>query len=63
VQASDFEANAGLLDETAKNARTAGAIGALSSIVGGASSVADKWLRFKTPAASADTTYDSWDFR
>ena len=47
VQASDFGANAGMLDMTAKNARTAGTIGALSSLVGGASSVADKWLKWK----------------
>lgn len=57
VQASDFGANAGMLDRTAKNARTAGAIGAFTSIVGGAGSVSDKWLRWKQPA-SAST--DMW---
>ena len=53
VQASDFNANAGLLDMQASNARKAGTIGAFSSIVGGAGSVADKWLRWKSPSTPA----------
>ena len=57
VQAGDFEANAGMLDRTASNARTAGSIGAISSIVGGASGVADKWLKWKTP--STTSTYNA----
>jgi len=49
VQAGDFEANAGLLTMQAANAKKAGNIGAFSSLVGGASSVSDKWLRYKSP--------------
>lgn len=67
VQAADFDANAMLLDRTAANAKKAGNMGAFSSIVGGASSVADKWLKWKQPsganvpvASSADYASNNW---
>lgn len=47
VQGMNFGANAGLLDMEASNASRFGALGALSSIIGGASSVGDKWARFR----------------
>ena len=56
VQASDFGANAGLLDMQASNSRKAGTIGAISSIVGGAGSVADKWLRWSNPKSTSYKT-------
>lgn len=42
-QQMNLGAQAGLLDSAAGNARTAGMIGAGSSLLAGASSVADKW--------------------
>lgn len=52
-QGADFGANAGFLDDRAEHSRTAGNIGAIGSIVGGASAVSDKWLRWKTPSPMA----------
>lgn len=46
-QASDYDSNAGFLDSRAANAKRAGDIGAFNSIVGGASSVADKWAKWQ----------------
>lgn len=46
-QGQNFTAQAGLLDAQAANASTAGTIGAVSSLMGGASSFADKWSRYK----------------
>lgn len=48
VQGSDFGANADLATMRGENAEVAGNIGAFSSIVGGASSVSDKWMRWKS---------------
>lgn len=59
VQGSDFGSNAALLDKQAANARTAGGIGAFSSIVGGAGSVADKWLRWRQPTSGAQFQSDA----
>lgn len=55
TQGADFGAQAGLLDVQAQNARKAGNIGAFSSIIGGASGVADKWLKFKYPTMSSSS--------
>lgn len=57
-QGADFGANARLLDMQASNAKTAGNIGAFSSIVGGAGSVASKWSRWKTPSSGSNV--DMW---
>lgn len=54
-QAGDFTASAGLLDRQADNYRRAGSIRAMTSIVGGASSVADKWLKWKEPTTTTPT--------
>lgn len=51
-QGADFGANAGFLDDRAGYARDAGTLGAINSIVGGAASVSDKWLRWKNPVAT-----------
>lgn len=64
VQASDFGSNSTMLGRQARNAETAGGIGAISSIVGGAGSVSDKWLRFKQPNRNAQFATDAasmWD--
>ena len=47
TQVTSFKAQAGLSDLQAKSASSAGGIGAFTSILGGASSFADKWLRFQ----------------
>lgn len=48
VQATNYMNEAVLKTKAAKNAETAGEIGALSSLVGGASSVSDKWMSFNS---------------
>lgn len=49
AQGADFGAQAGMFGAQAENATRAGNLAAFSSIVGGASSVADKWAKkFKT---------------
>ena len=45
VQSTQDISQAGLYDMASSNAKTAGEIGALSSIVGGAGSVSSKWLQ------------------
>lgn len=65
AQAADFSANSSLMRMKASNDKKAGNIGAFSSLVGGASSVSDKWLRWKTPTTTtsrADSSYnpDEW---
>ncbi len=45
VSAAGDTATAGALDFSAENAKTAGDIGAVSSILGGVSSVSSKWLQ------------------
>ena len=53
-QASDFGANASLLDRRAESSRNAGNLNAISSIVGGASSVSDKWAtRWRKPVSTS----------
>ena len=47
-QAMNFGAQSTLDTSTASNALAAGGIGAGSSLLGGASSFADKWLRYRT---------------
>lgn len=47
VNAANMGANAGMLDVQAKQASQAGDWTAASSIIGGVSSLADKWLTFK----------------
>lgn len=62
VQGVGFEAQASLDTLAGQNARTAGVIGAFSSIVGAASSVSSEWLRGSqlgltpSPNASANTS-------
>jgi hypothetical protein len=46
TQGMDYAANASLLQEEGSNASAAGALGAFSSIVGGASSVSNKWATY-----------------
>jgi hypothetical protein len=45
-QGMDFGAEAGLLQQQSSQASAAGALGAFSSIIGGASSVSSKWTQF-----------------
>lgn len=61
-QGAAYGANAGLLDKQASNAKKAGNMGAFSSIVGGAASVSDKWLRWKqtAPASTAPASSGSY---
>jgi hypothetical protein len=47
AQASNYGAQAGLDTMTAKNASSAGTLGVFSSLLGGASSFADKWMRYQ----------------
>lgn len=47
-QARNFGAQAGLDEFSASNASRAGTIAGISSLIGGASSFSDKWLRFQT---------------
>jgi hypothetical protein len=47
TQAMNFEAEAGLHSQRASYARTAGMIEGFSSLIGGASSVSDKWLHYQ----------------
>lgn len=51
TQGLDFGAEAGLLQQQASSASTAGALGAFSSIIGGASSVSNKWLQYQQQGA------------
>jgi len=48
VQGLNYSAQAGLDEMTANDASRAGALGAFSSIIGGASGVSDKWLKYRT---------------
>jgi hypothetical protein len=48
AQATNFGAQADLDTMRARNASTSGAIGGFGSILGGATSFADKWLKFQT---------------
>lgn len=61
TQASNFGAQAGLYDLTAANARTASYGSAFSSLLSGASSFSDKWLRYQSPSPSLG--YGSWSPR
>lgn len=47
VQGLNYAAQAGLDEMGAQDAARGGALGAFSSILGGASSVSDKWARFR----------------
>lgn len=60
VQAGDFAANAKLADMTAANATKTGGINAVSSIVGDAGSVADKWLKWKMPSNPINKSFTDW---
>lgn len=51
AQGLNFGAEANLLESQASNAAASGAVGAFSSIIGGASSVANKWITYKTMGA------------
>ncbi len=46
-QASSFDAQAGLEDFEAKNAKSAGLMKGFGSLLGGASSFSDKWLKYQ----------------
>ena len=50
-EASNFAAESAMARSRASSARTSGFINAGSSILGGASSFSDKWMRFKTAGA------------
>ncbi len=47
TQSTNFQAEAGLQDQTAKNATTAGWLNAGTDLVAGASSVSNKWAIYK----------------
>lgn len=47
VEAASEEAKANMAEASAKNAKSAGFIGALGSLLSGGSSVASKWLNYK----------------
>lgn len=47
VQGMNFAANAGLEESAAANAARFGALGAFSSIIGGATTVSNRWLTFR----------------
>jgi hypothetical protein len=51
------ESQATLDEFAAKNAITAGDIGAASSILGGIGSVSSKWLAYNKPAPAPDGGY------
>lgn len=51
VQGLNYGAQAGLDEMASADAARGGALGAFSSILGGASSTADKWARFKQSGA------------
>lgn len=53
VNADNYAANAEMLDVQAKEAKRAGTFGAITSILGGVSSVADKWLTFSQKGVGA----------
>ena len=48
AQGANYTAQAGLYEAQAKNAGVAGWLGASSSLLGGASSLGDKWAAYKT---------------
>lgn len=50
AQAADYEATAALDTKKASDATTAGYMNAAGSLLSGASSFADKWTRYTTPA-------------
>jgi hypothetical protein len=50
ADATDYEAKAALEERKASDATTAGYLGAAGSLLSGASSFADKWTRYTTPA-------------
>lgn len=52
AQGANFGAQSELDQATARNATTAGVVGAGTSLLGGASSFADKWLRYQTQGVS-----------
>lgn len=47
AQSTNFGAQAGLSDFEAKNARSAGMMKGFGSLIGGASSFSDKWLKYQ----------------
>ena len=53
VEAVEKEAEAGMLETGAKNVEAAGEIAAWGSILGSASSVADKWMQYNTTFGSS----------
>lgn len=48
IQAMNFEAEAGLNKASAENAETAGTLNIMTSLLGGATGVADKWSGYKS---------------
>jgi hypothetical protein len=52
AQSTNYEAQAGLAESAAKNAQSAGTIGAFGSLITGASSFADKWQRYQNVGVS-----------
>jgi hypothetical protein len=48
AQGNDFSGQASLLESQSASASSAGALGAFSSLIGGASSVANKWTTFNS---------------
>lgn len=64
AQGANFGAQSALDEATASNATTAGVVGAGTSLLGGASSFADKWLRYQTQGVpgfgSTSSKFGDW---
>jgi len=56
IQGTGDTAQAGLLTAEGSQASTAGNISAFGSVVGGASSVSDKWIRYSMMSGNGQTT-------
>jgi hypothetical protein len=57
VQATNFEAQAGLNELQGDNAMTAGILGGISSLAGGLASVSPKWNSWRSPTPYTPATY------
>jgi hypothetical protein len=56
VKAMEHEAESTMYGMAASKAKTAGALGIASSLIGGASSVSSKWLQYKNMFGTTDTS-------
>ena len=58
VKAMEDEVQSNIFEMSSSKAKTAGSLGVASSIIGGASSVASKWMQYKTMFGSTEPSYD-----